>query len=192
MSLAMASAVFLTASPDAHASIVNYEFVPGTTFQFDAPGTVSGGFTYDTTTFAMTNIDVTVSGPTGFDGTYTFTYAPWNNSSAVSFMYAANSASDNTFAMLLFQLSGALNGAPGTVGISYAQGFNLPGNCNSGGCSNYFDDKVSGGLEVASTPLPAALPLFASGIGVLGLFGWCRKRKVNHRGKPLEASAAIA
>jgi hypothetical protein len=31
--------------------------------------------------------------------------------------------------------------------------------------------------EVTSTPLPAALPLFASGIGGLGLLGWRRKRK---------------
>lgn len=27
------------------------------------------------------------------------------------------------------------------------------------------------------TPLSAALPLFASGLGALGLFGWRRKRK---------------
>jgi hypothetical protein len=27
------------------------------------------------------------------------------------------------------------------------------------------------------TPLPAALPLFAAGLGVMGLFGWRRKRK---------------
>ena len=30
---------------------------------------------------------------------------------------------------------------------------------------------------VATTPLPAALPLFATGLGALGLFGWRRKRK---------------
>lgn len=35
-----------------------------------------------------------------------------------------------------------------------------------------------GVLSVASTPLPAALPLFASGLGVLGAVGWRRKRKV--------------
>jgi hypothetical protein len=27
------------------------------------------------------------------------------------------------------------------------------------------------------TPVPAALPLFASGLGALGLLGWRRKRK---------------
>jgi probable HAF family extracellular repeat protein len=32
--------------------------------------------------------------------------------------------------------------------------------------------------DVAETPLPATLPLFASGVGVLGLLGWHRKRKV--------------
>ena len=32
-------------------------------------------------------------------------------------------------------------------------------------------------VELATTPLPAALPLFASGLGALGLFGWRKKRK---------------
>ena len=30
---------------------------------------------------------------------------------------------------------------------------------------------------VAATPLPAALPLFATGVGAMGIFGWRRKRK---------------
>jgi hypothetical protein len=30
---------------------------------------------------------------------------------------------------------------------------------------------------VGATPLPAALPLFATGLGAMGLFGWRRKRK---------------
>jgi hypothetical protein len=29
----------------------------------------------------------------------------------------------------------------------------------------------------AATPLPGALPLFASGAGILGLFGWHRRRR---------------
>jgi hypothetical protein len=32
-------------------------------------------------------------------------------------------------------------------------------------------------LKVDPTPLPAALPLFATGLGATGLFGWRRKRK---------------
>jgi len=37
---------------------------------------------------------------------------------------------------------------------------------------------LTGTLEPASaTPLPAALPLFATGLGAMGLFGWRRKRK---------------
>jgi len=30
---------------------------------------------------------------------------------------------------------------------------------------------------IATTPLPAALPLFASGLGAFGLLGWRRKKK---------------
>jgi hypothetical protein len=32
-------------------------------------------------------------------------------------------------------------------------------------------------IEIGTTPLPAALPLFATGLGGLGLLGWRRKRK---------------
>jgi hypothetical protein len=33
------------------------------------------------------------------------------------------------------------------------------------------------GIDANATPLPAALPLFATGLGALGLLGWRRKRK---------------
>ena len=33
------------------------------------------------------------------------------------------------------------------------------------------------GGQGGETPLPAALPLFATGLGALGLLGWRRKRK---------------
>jgi hypothetical protein len=48
---------------------------------------------------------------------------------------------------------------------------------------DYFYSAVgtSGGsvsvTAVSATPLPAALPLFATGLGAMGLFGWRRKRK---------------
>jgi hypothetical protein len=40
----------------------------------------------------------------------------------------------------------------------------------------YFDD-FSILTTSTTTPLPAALPLFATGLGAMGLFGWRRKRK---------------
>ena len=52
--------------------------------------------------------------------------------------------------------------------------------------SNCFNCGVNPGFEgvaidpptnVSQTPLPAALPLFISGLGTMGLFGWWRKRK---------------
>ena len=38
--------------------------------------------------------------------------------------------------------------------------------------SPIFDD-----VQISQTPLPAALPLFAGGLGVMGLLGWRKKRK---------------
>ena len=58
------------------------------------------------------------------------------------------------------------------------------GNGGNGGDPNtlYFADGINfeadgliGAIQV--TPIPAALPLFATGLGVLGLLGWRRKRK---------------
>ena len=51
----------------------------------------------------------------------------------------------------------------------------------SPGSWDFFVDSValneSVQTAVGATPLPAALPLFASGLGAMGLFGWRRKRK---------------
>lgn len=43
-----------------------------------------------------------------------------------------------------------------------------PSNDTSNGLDN---------ITVNATPLPAALPLFATGLGAMGLFGWRRKRR---------------
>lgn len=40
-----------------------------------------------------------------------------------------------------------------------------------------FYDNIHFGSTVAPVPIPAALPLFAAGLGAMGVFGWRRKRK---------------
>jgi hypothetical protein len=40
-----------------------------------------------------------------------------------------------------------------------------------------FGSAPAGTWSVTSTPLPAALPLVTTGLGMMGLFGWRRKRK---------------
>jgi hypothetical protein len=46
----------------------------------------------------------------------------------------------------------------------------------------------AGTFTVTPTPLPAALPLFATGLGALGLLGWRRKRKSPRTMLPLAAA----
>jgi hypothetical protein len=46
----------------------------------------------------------------------------------------------------------------------------------------YFSDGINAETDglfgaIAPTPIPATLPLFATGLGGLGLLGWRRKRK---------------
>ena len=75
-------------------------------------------------------------------------------------------------------------------GLFTAGGFTIPGSqhpdftqtfefgylvlSNVSGAVSSFDNLS---ITVNSTPLPAALPLFATGLGALGLLGWRRKRK---------------
>ena len=68
---------------------------------------------------------------------------------------------------------------------AYAFFKDIAANCPGTACSGDqdFDDMVvkiqilsSSNIET-TTPLPATLPLFVSGLGALGLFGWRRKRK---------------
>ena len=53
----------------------------------------------------------------------------------------------------------------------YIYGTETITSCGYVGCSDYLD------FTPASTPLPAALPLFGTVLGVGGLLGWRRKRK---------------
>ena len=80
---------------------------------------------------------------------------------------------------------------PGSVpfdnnGLLFSFGTDIVANLYSVGSSFYLsvDNPSSfwnpgdlGTVSVSATPLPATLPLFATGLGLVGLLGWHRKRK---------------
>jgi hypothetical protein len=111
---------------------------------------VSQGFTFFTITDAST-------GATVFSD-------PFQASSSMSALISAGTLSPDTTYDYELDFSDRLNGYDWKNGSFTVQGFDVrtDGSFTTGG---------------AETPLPAALPLFASGIGAMGLFGWRRKRK---------------
>jgi hypothetical protein len=66
-------------------------------------------------------------------------------------------------------IGGLTTDGSGNLNLMFAQG-------TSHEASPIFDD-----VQISESPLPAALPLFASGLGALGFIGWRRKRKMAAR-----------
>jgi hapalindole biogenesis HpiC1 cyclase-like protein len=63
-----------------------------------------------------------------------------------------------------------------TAGFGDALGIQLAvGSSSDGGAVDF--DNVNLNFTPLATPLPGALPLFATGLGAMGLSGWRRKRK---------------
>ena len=69
-----------------------------------------------------------------------------------------------------------VNGTLG--GVNFAVGYASPTDQFNGYVDNFTLNGTTYNFDPASaTPLPGALPLFASGLGAFGLLGWRRKRK---------------
>jgi hypothetical protein len=88
-------------------------------------------------------------------------------------LFFSGTALTATATSLLFDFdqTGGLFGFPDPT-ATILIGWHTP---DIGGCCNF-----GSGTEViatTTTPLPAALPLFATGLGGLGLLGWRRRRK---------------
>jgi hypothetical protein len=85
----------------------------------------------------------------------------------------------NTEYTTICNAAGACDGVE--IGLSYS-GVQLADagvvlNSDNQGDNNQGNDNDQGNGDPLATPLPATLPLFATGIGALGLLGWRRKRK---------------
>jgi hypothetical protein len=152
--LGTAAAIAAMSSP-AFSATYSYELVGVTDSSFNDK--FSGTFSYDTTTertFAISIVVSCLSGTVCTDpGTYTGGGHLTTNDGLTGLDFSAPD--------LYFAFADPLTGAADpVVAINFAD----------------LNFKAATG-EIAPTPVPAALPLFATGLGALGLFGWRRKRK---------------
>jgi hypothetical protein len=107
-----------------------------------------------------------------------------SNQLTITFSHNANFNNDATFNGPVFTItSGDLWGSILTVSGLPAADVTAGGNTLAINWAGLTEPFPNGGqivitfAPVATTPLPAALPLFATGLGGLGLLGWRRKRK---------------
>ena len=181
--LVVAIAVLGFAVPASADTVANFT-LDGVTF--DDGGTATGGFTLDLTTGALSNISITTSADGIFGVTYTGGSGPFgstgftNSPASFEFAYFDVLYQSNLVIDLASALTPSDLMSPNTFSISSGSEAAFFFECT--GPFFYCASRTitSGSLDEApaTTPLPAALPLFAGGLGALALFGKRRKRNV--------------
>jgi hypothetical protein len=144
----------------ASASSITYELV-GVSANFannTETDVFSGTFTLDLSTFDLSAVSITVSGPV-VSGTFT-TPLVVSSSLLKPQQIEFSDGGSNTWIMQFLNIFADASNPLSAVFDS----------------ASVLTNGVTG-EAVPETPLPAALPLFATGLGALGLLGWRRKRK---------------
>ena len=123
----------------------------------------------------------------GFTTGFSFNYSTPFYTGAVT-VWSGLDATGTLLATLTLPSTPNGQSTPGCGGHNYCPdvpfGVTFSGTAESvnfSGTANYivYDDITLGSVTPGTslTPLPAALPLFATGLGALGLLGWRRKRR---------------
>jgi hypothetical protein len=169
--LAAAALSLLTTSANAD-QIVTYDIGTTTaTFPGGGTDTVTGTFTVDFTTNALTAFNISVSGAVIL-GSSPFTVPNnFNLSGTPTFVSGQATSGSPAGEVLQLVLQNPLGNSPDPI---------TEVNFRNGAVSftDTFSSSVTGTAtpNVNAVPLPATLPLFATGLGALGLLGWRRKK----------------
>ncbi len=135
----------------------------------DATDTVTGSFTYNTATNALTNVDVILSGASVYSGTYVYQFSQFTSQSPAQLGLSAVGNDNGNGDLLFFGFAGALGNSSLTMGGFAAY---------NGPLGNEFASNVTGGIALApaaaTVPEPASLAVMMGG---LALLGFTRKRR---------------
>ncbi len=112
------------------------------------------------------------------------TYGPGNVGALTDNLVKSWTTNEGTFTETLTSFI-ANRGSPNALTLLLAGTLTGPGGVNQNAFAILSANQVGSAVDwsltntsaLLATPLPAALPLFASGLGALGLLGWRRKRK---------------
>jgi len=162
--IAMAAALCICAPSAATATPITYHLVGVTAYssKFSGSGTntLTGTFTFDTSGPTLDAVNIIVCCVT-FGATYSVTTSEDLTSSS----FEAEAPAPFTFLSMDFEYPLDVSIDPiSSITFYIYTGLAYP-------------TTPAGTAQTSATPLPAALPLFATGLGGLGLFGWRRKRK---------------
>ena len=164
-SMNLAAPTYVTAAPITY-NLVGVTANFGTTFGMD---NLTGTFTFDPATVSLNSADIVVTGPFA-PGTYTQPDSDHIGTNVIGACPTSASSCPSSF-FVFIQFIDNLGPSSDTV-----HEVGLSGISGAGPDIVTIDTFAVTGFAVP-TPLPAALPLFATGIGGLGLLGWRRKRK---------------
>ena len=115
-----------------------------------------------------------------YDGVQTIT-----NSNAAAGAFFGDIQTNSSGDIILWSISMSSTTTGGTIAtdkgqsdVPFDEAFSLLAGVGSAGNTDHPGTWLFVTTTVSTTPIPAALPLFASGLGAMGLLGWRRKRKV--------------
>jgi hypothetical protein len=126
-------------------------------------------------TFNIGGTSVSING-SSYSEIRGFNYGGTNGQTART-DYAVDSPGSSYVQNYIFNYKGIFSGLPPSITTAFS--YTVTAGDTSGGefCAIECLTLTPTSVSETVTPLPAALPLFATGLGALGLLGWRRKRK---------------